>query len=160
MRLNNKGFTLIEVLTVLVIISILGVIVVPNTMGVIKSGKKNTYKILVANIKESAINMYKELEYSDSELYYYKKNEKEIINISDDNKLEINLASLVKNGFLTGDKVEEGSVINPVDNSDMGECRIVITKKVDDNNYKVSYVIESIDNSNKCPTSSDYKEGV
>ena len=71
MKLNNKGFTLIEVLTVLVIISILGLVVVPNTMDVIKGGKENTYKILVKNIRDSAVNLYKELEYSDSKLYYY-----------------------------------------------------------------------------------------
>lgn len=162
MKLNNKGFTLIEVLTVLVIISILGLIVVPNTMDVIKGGKENTYKILVKNIRDSAVNLYKELEYSDSKLYYYNGDEKQVLSISNTNEVKVNLSSLVRNGFLTGDNVNEGKVINPINNTDMGECEIVITKNIDeDNNYNVNYVVESNSTSNKlCPTTAEYREGV
>ena len=45
MNLNNKGFTLVEVLTVMVLITILGVIAVPNVLDTINNSKDKTLKV-------------------------------------------------------------------------------------------------------------------
>jgi prepilin-type N-terminal cleavage/methylation domain-containing protein len=54
---NQKGFTLIEMLTVLVIIGIIGAIAVPRIMGVMMDAKE---KACAANIKaiETAVSAY------------------------------------------------------------------------------------------------------
>lgn len=51
---NKKGFTIIEVLAVIVIISILGTIGVISVNGVIKSSKENSLNLQYESIEETA----------------------------------------------------------------------------------------------------------
>ena len=54
-NLNNKGFTLIEVLAVIVILSILMAIMVPSVGNIMKKNKEDNYQ----NLKDSIISAAK-----------------------------------------------------------------------------------------------------
>lgn len=54
MKLNNKGFTLIEILAVVIILSVLIVIMVPSVNYLIDKNKEDNYKSLKAGIISAA----------------------------------------------------------------------------------------------------------
>ena len=54
MKLNNRGFTLIEVLAVIVILSILMAIMVPNVGKILEKNKKDNYADLEKSIISAA----------------------------------------------------------------------------------------------------------
>ena len=54
MKLNYKGFTLVELLAVIAIMGMLAVIMVPTISGVIEENKTNNLKNLENSIKSSA----------------------------------------------------------------------------------------------------------
>ena len=134
-KLNNMVFTLVEILAVVAIIAIIGLIAVPSVLSVINTGKNGSYDLLVKNIKTASINLYDEVEYMDTDIYYY-----DIDGISGekikiiDSSIEVNLQTLVINGFfsVTGD----------------GD------KKINDD--KVTQIIESLSTDESCPSSDDY----
>lgn len=43
MKINNKGFTLVELLGVFVILGIIMLVAIPNVMGILDRNKKNTF---------------------------------------------------------------------------------------------------------------------
>ena len=61
-KLNNKGFTLIEVLAVIAIIAVLGLIAVPNVLSSISTSKESSYKVIVGNIKTASVTLFEEVE--------------------------------------------------------------------------------------------------
>ena len=48
--MNRKGFTLIELIAVIVMISLIMVIVVPNILDIVSESKETSYNTLVKNI--------------------------------------------------------------------------------------------------------------
>lgn len=189
MKLNNKGFTLVELISAVVIISLLTIIISSNVLNSLKNSKEKSYEIVVENIITASKGLFEEV-YSNellgvsdtSILYKYKedgnKTTDEInisnettneINISNKQSIIINLQTLVSNGFLTGstNTTETGAkkiILNPKNQKNMGECQIKITKIVNQNG-KVTYTIEpepleSETNNDFCPTTDDYKKGV
>lgn len=162
-KINNKGFTLIEVLAVIIIIAIVGGIAIPNIMSTINTGKSSSEKTMIANIKTAAEQLYEEVENqgllgehdNTDKLYDYDKNgtEQREITISN-NTIRIHLQALVTNGFLsgTGENNETKKLLNPKTRENIGDCIIKITKTVDDTNYKTIYKIEKDNNSDSiCP---------
>lgn len=118
-RLNNKGFTLVEILAVIVIIGILGGIATVGVVSSINNSKKASYKILVGSIVTAANTLYDEIDNNNfmggdyvTDLYHYSINDSfcstmfgcktdtkiQIVN----NGLTVNLQTLVSNGFLDG----------------------------------------------------------
>lgn len=165
-KINNKGFTLIEVLAVVVIIAVIGLIAVPNVLSIINTGKNSSYEILVKDITIAAIGLHEEVSFAESILYHYNTNGKTGDKIETlDNIITINLQTLVSNGFLTGtnnsDKSTNGNekiIINPKTKDDMGSCKIEIIKIVEDNTFKTSYTIKYKSGSTLfCPTDEEYK---
>ena len=155
-KLNHKGFTLVEVLAVIVIIGVLSGIAIPNVMTSINASKNSSEKILIDNIKTAAQSLYEEVEFlgEDGKL----KDGNNDIAIDDNNSLEVSLQGLVDNGFLKASNVkdngndnEDNKLINPKTGEDIGNCKITITKIVD-SNYSVSYKIDKIGNDTKCPS--------
>ena len=149
-NLDNNGFTLVEVLAVIVIISIILGIAVPNVMTSVDTSKNSSEKILIDNIKTAAQSLYEEAEFlgKDSNL----KDGDNSIRIDDDtNSLTVSLQALVDNGFLKASNVkdndndnDDNKLINPKTGENIGECKITIIKVVD-SNYSVSYTVSGID---------------
>ena len=159
MKLNNKGFTLIEVLAVIVIIAIIGGIAIPNVLSTINNSKDVAEKIMIENIKIAAQQLYEEVEFAGTtpgtELYNYKEDgTKDTIIKIHDNTITVNLQTLVSNGFLKVTSEDNKKIIkNPKTGENIGECQIIITKEVDkDSNYKTTYTFtnDSVGNT-KCP---------
>lgn len=190
MRLDNKGFTLVEVIAVVAIITILSVVVVPSVLNSINNGKQKSYEVLVVDIKIAAKELYEEV-YSNellgdtSKLYQYSydvdrkeiSNSNNVIKIIDNcidegyrySCIETNLQTLVSNGFLSGstDGNEQKVILNVrEDNANMGNCSIKIVRVVNPSSNKVSYKVSNIneiENSkgkNICPTQDEYDKGV
>lgn len=179
-KLNNKGFTLIEVLAVVVLIAILGFIAVPNVLNTINTGKDTSYQIMVKDIQIAGQQLFDELEYANSKIYHYDLNgntgeEVRITTISDGTSdgiikknITVTLQDLVSNGTLTGINNEDDSLVNknakvllnPKNNNDMGMCSITIVKTINKNNhYNTSYQITSNSDSNvDCPTTEEYSK--
>lgn len=148
MNLNNKGFTLIEVLAVIVIITVLGGIAIPNVLKSINTSKETSEKVLKDNIKTAAQQLYEEIEYNDNELYDYTRSSKqESIKISD-NVLTIHLQTLIMNGFLGEGDEDSKKLINPVTGEDIGDCIITVKKNVV--NDVVNYEFLHVDTMDKC----------
>lgn len=115
---NKKGFTLIEILCVIVLIGILSVIATISIVNLSSKSKDNLYcaKIeLIENIAESYGIKY-ELELNNSnELYNGYKS------------LKIKVNTLVEAGKLEPDK--KNDVINPKDNTVMNDIDIILYLK-------------------------------
>ena len=173
-KLNNKGFTLIEMLTVVSIITILGLLVIPSTIGTINKSTKTTYNILVKDITIASKLLFKELDYAGNDLYHYTLETGQTTNKikleldKNNNKVvTINLQTLVSNGLLSGANntnnqfnINNKVLVNPKTKEDIGSCQITITKITDkDNNYITNYELKnkSISNIN-CPTDKDYND--
>mgnify|MGYP004623003511 FL=1 len=175
-KLNNKGFTLIEVLAVIAIIAILGLIAVPGVLNSINNGKKSSYNIMISNIKTASQTLFEEVNYTNTELYQYNSNgiksttkvktEKVYNNKNDSSiaQIQTNLQTLVSNGYLKGTTKEENNekillLINPINNENIGFCKITIRKITDSNlEEKTTYEIISDDTNSSCPQTLNYQE--
>ena len=131
MKLNNRGFTLVEVLAVIIILAIIASIAIPNVLSTINSSKDRSYDIMIKNIITASKALYEEVEYG-GELHKYTIDDTQIDNedetsetsetvssstttdeeliIEEDTSkiiitgesIKINLQTLVSNGFLSG----------------------------------------------------------
>jgi len=173
MKLNSKGFTLVELIATIAIITLLTIIVAPSVISSLNSGKNKSYEILVANIVTASQELYEEIYSNDllgvsdkSELFHYNSSgtletpkRKIVIN---NNSITVNLQTLVNNGFLSGTNKDGKKIItNPKeDNTNIGDCEIKIIRK-STTAGKVTYVVEAADGSaTYCPKTEDYKKGV
>lgn len=165
MRLGNKGFTLVEVLAVIVIIAVLGGIAIPGVLSSINTSKDASYNIMISNIVSASQSLYEEVD-SGIELYQYTSGGKDTDNnvTINSNSISTNLQTLVSNGFLagsnndcsgTGCNENKKILLEPKSKKDIGDCEIIITKT--NTNGKISYEVSNPDpntNTNPdCPTS-------
>ena len=158
--LNNKGFTLVEVLAVIVIIAIIGVIAVPNIMGSISNSKNSSEKIMIANIKTGARELFEEVDISEtaeggkktSSLINYDGSGTNCGNVViNSNVMTVYLKTLVINGFMSGDG-DSAKIINPKTGKDISNCQIKVTKIVSGSDYDVSYSYQKVGTDSNCPT--------
>lgn len=158
MKIDNKGFTLVEVLAVVVIIGILGGLTAKGVLSSINTGKEASYKLMINSIVTASQTLYEELEYGGSNIFRYEYDDKKItkggkVTINDDNTINTNLQTLVSNGFLSGssgftDEDESGNkyLIDPKSKKNIGSCKITITKSND------IYLVNSVDDDDDiCP---------
>ena len=138
MKLNYKGFTLVELLAVIAIMGMLAVIMVPTISGVIEENKKNNSENLKNSIKSSARayisdNRY-EIKLDDSSCANDIRNITFIGNdYIDESKITVEL--LVNKGYL---KSNSGNIINPETNKPInkGESYIVVTYDCSSKDFK------------------------
>ena len=163
MKIDNKGFTLVEVLAVVVIIGILGGLTAKGVLSSINTGKEASYKLMINSIVTASQTLYEELEYGGSKIWSYNYDNNQNISQGDEvtintntNTINTNLQTLVSNGFLSGssgftDEDESGNkyLIDPKSKKNIGSCEITITK-VKANNETI-YKVENRDTVDKCP---------
>lgn len=138
--MNNKGFTLIELIVTLVILSLVISITAISITNVMKRSKEELYNNLVNNIIDAAEEYYIECKYAKNDAITCSSNG------------VITLGDLVKYGYLSGnDDGNRNKLINPLDNEDISSCNINITY----NNNKI--VVKSNSSSQSCPKNSDYE---
>ena len=144
--MNRRGFTLVELLAVIIIIGLLSIFIIPNIIVALNNSKEASYNTLLENIVISSQTYYEECEYG-------------------------NLSDTTRYGFLkvTDTKVISGKevkvVLNPKNDYDMSNCPIVIEKiktlqSPDEHgitNTKITYKVTG--SGTNCPTTSEY-EGV
>lgn len=142
MKLNYKGFTLVELLAVIAIMGMLAVIMVPTISGVIEENKTNNLKNLENSIKSSARAYISDNRYEislDDSSCDNNNNKRNITSIGTGTNLkkitnsEISVSTLVNEGYL---KSNSGEIIDPKTN-----------KSIDKNNsyIKVTYDCSSKD---------------
>ena len=113
MRLNRRGFTLVEMLAVVVILGLLIGIMVPSVNSLINKNKEDSLKSLKNNIRSAAKSYFSDYRY---EVVISNDNcvndVKDVISI---NNVELNssrlfLNTLVDEGYL---KTDNGNIKNP-----------------------------------------------
>jgi len=164
-NLNSRGFTLVEILAVVVIIGVIGLIAVPSVLETINTGTQASYDVLVEDIAIASKQLYEEIDYFDNKLYHYRKSSGKTDNYVtiENNVITVRLQTLVSNGLLTGinnpdksgDNKNNKIITNPKTKKDIGDCQIIITKVVDEK-FNTSYQIKNNSTSSSCPTDDDY----
>lgn len=134
--MNNRGFTLVELLGAVVILTVLVGVSAYSIIGVLNSIKENNYKLLIDNIKKASETYYQECVYGNKCIF-------------DEN---ISLGDLVLNGYLSSNNEDDKSkVINPITNKDISNCIITIGYS----NFSITITPQTV--SDDCPSVGDYK---
>lgn len=166
--MNKKGFTLVELLGVIILIGIVCVIAVPNLLGYLNTAKKESKNTLMKSIKTAAQTYYEECENGDlGEIVSTNKEKYGECNIQEAIKdkeyyLEITIGNLTNTGML---KIEEkdknGNIItkDPVSGKDISSCKIKITKTKEKSSkdstgieYTTAKYTITSNGGNNCPT--------
>lgn len=135
-KINNKGFTLVEILAVIAILGILATITIPTVGTLIETNKENS----MDNLKKSIISAAKI--YISDNRYKIKlannscetDNTRNISTINDrstmfidENSGKLKIQTLVDAGNLTTNKDEK--ILNPIDNKELNlESSYIIVK--------------------------------
>lgn len=109
--MNNRGFTLIEVLSVLVLISIVGVVVFMTFGTTMSAGKEEAYKLMKNNIISVSYDYINECNLGSIECDF-----------SFDTNNRFNAKTLQNVGFFE-------SLESPIDGADLGSCLILEANK-------------------------------
>ncbi len=138
MKLNYKGFTLVELLAVIAIMGMLAVIMVPTISGVIEENKTNNSENLKKSIKSSARAYISDNRYEiklDNNSCNNNNTKREIFSINNKTILEskITVELLVNEGYL---KSNSGEIINPETNKTINK---------EESNIEVKYNCSSKD---------------
>ena len=113
--MNKQGFTLIELMAVIIILTILSLIIVPIIDKNIKKSKDEMYLIQIENIRLAGINYYSDF------IILRPKNEQ---------SASVSLSFLIENDYID-------EVINPKTGTEFTDVSVKITN----NNGKYSYLV-------------------
>ena len=124
--LNNKGFTLVEVIACLVIISFISILVVSFSNYTLSINKEEAYKVMKNNISKASVNYLKECEIGQLDCD---------INWNND-ETSFYVEKLKTGGYFK-------NLMSPIDGKDVGRCLVikafknngVINIEVEDNCY-------------------------
>ena len=118
-KLDNKGFTLVELIATLVVIAMISTIAGISIKAVMDSSNENNYNLLIENINNAVDEYY-------IECMSYGNDYDSITCPSVDGSgwYKIQLSSLVTYGFLSSNG-DNNDIVNPLqDNASIGACWI------------------------------------
>lgn len=159
--MNNKGFTLIELMATIILLAIVMSVATVSVVSYINTSKEKSYDILIENIKIGAQGYFEEcendniIETSITCPTIYKIDNDEIITET----ITIYIRDLLTYGFLksTATEGENKVVKNPKTDEIINSCQIKVIKTVDSITYATSYSVENNGGTN-CPPSDDYSK--
>ena len=161
--MNNKGFTLIELLISIMLLTIITSVTTVVVVNIINGSKQKSYDLIVSSVKIGAQQYFEECK--NRNILGETLTDEDCDIFEDENKTSavISFNQLIKYGFLKSSAANEVSqeeskklIENPITNDDMKDCKLKITKSINDN-YVVSYVIENDSTDDSfCPTNDDY----
>ena len=128
--MNKKGFTLVEILSVLVLIGLLLGLAIPGINKISSNMKKKSYSKKVSLVESAA-----ELWGQDNKTLLQSSSDCEIKGGEKVSCYKITVGSLIENNYLDSDR-NSGEYISPLDNSDMKNQCVYVYKK---NNRVYSY---------------------
>lgn len=99
--MKNKGFTLVELLGVLVVLGLISLITIPSVTGILKNNKEKAYNKQINTIINAAKT-------------WSIKNANEIKKDQDN---YVMVSTLLESGY-----IEQDELINPIDNSKINGC--------------------------------------
>src|SRR5574344_1117038 len=137
MNMKNKGFTLVELLGVIVILAILAGIAVPVTTGISTTIRTKSYCTKIDNLLTDAENYYGDY----------------IEQFTDTCFAPVKVSALIDSGY-----VKEDGTVNPIDNSSLKDKEIRVYKK---DNRLYAYWADASDTTyaNSCLTQEE-KDGI
>lgn len=118
--LDDRGFTLVELIATMLILALVMGIGSYTITEVLKKSKEKDYNLLITNIKSGVEVYYQECKYSDSGYI-------NCPSVLEDGYYSIKLGTLVKYGYLKGnskDSNDKYTLFNPNDKVDISECLI------------------------------------
>ena len=126
MKLNNKGFTLVEVLAVIVILGVLSTIMISASGSMIQKNKEDNYKNLEKSIKSAAKALISDYRYDislDNE-ECDSNNQRNIETITIDTiektiNSKVSLDLLIDNKYLSKNKGNK--LLNPINNKEIDQ---------------------------------------
>ena len=124
--MNNKGFTLVELLTIIVLITIVSIVIIVTIGNTLSLSGEEAYKITKDNIIKSTKQYIQECNNDMIECNLTWNNNQTIIKASD----------LIEAGYFK-------EIVNPINNKKLDNC---LTVEVEENNYDYNYTI----NDNNC----------
>lgn len=157
---NNKGFTFVEILAVLVLISLMMVIIVPNVQKVALNSKIKLCKSKI-NLAEESINLWARDNYK----CFEKTDGCNILSNCQTNndtiKCESTFKTLAENNLLNYDKNIKNTnyVINPINNGNMNDTKIFIEFNQKNKQVK-SYIDDTLVDKVCSKNASDYNNPI
>ncbi len=140
MKLNNRGYTLIELIATVIVLALVTSIAAYSITAIMKRSKDEIYNKLIKDIKDASELYYQECKYAKTDSITCNYN---------NNTLTATLGDLVSYGYLTGNKTDSNdqyTVEDPRNNTDISACAISI--ELVNNNISVT----SITQGSSCPT--------
>lgn len=155
--LNNKGFTLIEIMAAIILLAIVMSVTTVSVISFINASKEKSYDLLVSEIKTGLENFYLECENqaimgnSGSSIKCHKTDPTDTFDINDG----ITIGDLVTYGFLKSSEKESGNKVikNPKTNEVINKCKYKISLSGSSGNYEYSIIADS--NNDKIVNDSD-----
>lgn len=135
--MKNKGFTLVELIITLAIMSLILLVTVPMITDALDKGKNKSYDILKENMKSAAENYLVECRNNISSPVCTSQN-------WNNTTFTFTAIELLNNGFLTvpSDLVKSNNtgktIYNPSTKKDIGTCLKI---NVNIENYKYNYIV-------------------
>lgn len=128
--MNNKGFTLVEVIAAVAILGVVMTIGVYSVVNYLSAGKEKSLDIFKENIKSGMINYYNECKYLSTGVCS-SGNIQEVKDENDNDtvigyKLSTTVGNLVEYGFLDSNDSSYG-IKDPITEEDISNCNISIT---------------------------------
>ena len=119
---KSNGFTLVELLAVIVILAIVSLIAVPNISGLLNKGKNNMFCQKVKSIEAAA--------------KYYAQDYADKLTFNNDIS-SVKVATLLEYGYIKEDNKNKNDVTDPRDGSNLKEVEVTI--KIINERYYGSY---------------------